>query len=144
MRKNGRVGITILLLVVAAIVVALSPMGDDSNAIVASNDAVSAPGTAGMKAYLDPETGELTIGPSPSSEVELDAETQNALRRDDEGLKVVRHDDGSSSMDLQGRFQSVSIIRIDENGKAVICATDVENAERGLNEKNVPATPEVK
>ncbi len=83
-----------------------------------------APGTAALRAYLDPETGELVVGPAPSSEGELDADTQNALRRDDEGLVVQHHADGSVSMDLQGRYQSVSVIQINHDGTASITCTD--------------------
>jgi hypothetical protein len=94
-----------------------------------------------MRAYIDPETGELSVGgPVPAGEVELDADTQNALRHDHEGLEVVRHADGSESMDLQGRYQSVSIIRIDENGKKTICAGDAHQAHRALDTSTPIAT----
>jgi len=98
-----------------------------------------------MRAYLDPETGELVVGVLPASEIELDADTQNALRRDTEGLKIVQHADGSVSMDLDGRFQNVSVARIDENGVVTVCDDNVENVKRNLNENVVhSATPEVK
>ncbi|MDH4036213.1 MAG: hypothetical protein OEX18_00155 [Candidatus Krumholzibacteria bacterium] len=98
-----------------------------------------------MMAYLDPETGELTVGVMPTEPLTLDADTQNALRRDTEGLEIVRHADGSESMDLQGRFQSVSVVRIDQNGNAVVCADNAENVENILTETTVaPATLEVK
>ena len=77
--------------------------------------------------------------------VELDAETQNALRRDEEGLEFVQHADGSVSVDLQGRYQSASVARIDENGKVVVCTDNVAGVERSLNDKTShPAAPEVK
>ena len=102
-------------------------------------------GTAGMMAYVDPETGELTTGIAPAGAFELDADTQNALRRDTEGLEVVKHPDGSESIDLQGRFQSVSVVRIDENGKAIVCTDNANGVERVMTAKTAtPTTPEVK
>ena len=98
-----------------------------------------------MRAYLDPETGELAVGVVPQGALELDADTQNALRRDSEGLNFVRHSNGAISVDLEGRYQSVSMVRIDENGKAVICTHDAATAEKLLNEPvSTPNTPEVK
>lgn len=134
-----------MLVLSAATLVILSPSSStDSNAVVVGSSAES-PGTAGMRAYLDPETGELTTGPMPAGEMALDADTQNALRRDTEGLEIKQHADGSVSMDLQGRYQSVSVARIDENGAITVCSDDAANVERSLTESTVhPATPEVK
>ena len=143
---SRRVGVSILIVLSSVAGILLLPHHHaDSTAIAVQSNDVSAPGTAGLKAYLDPETGELTTGPAPASELELDAELQNALRRDDEGLEVVRHPDGSYSMDLQGRFQSVSVVTIDANGKRTICTDNVGAVENVL-EGNVPApnTAEVK
>jgi hypothetical protein len=98
-----------------------------------------------MRAYLDPETGELVVGALPAGEVELDAAMQNALSKETEGLEMKHHADGSVSMDLQGRFQSATVVHIDENGAVTVCSDNVENVERNLEEKVVhPATPEVK
>lgn len=98
-----------------------------------------------MRAYLDPETGKLTVGAMPSGEIELDAELQNALRYDDEGLQSVKHADGSVSINLQGRYQSVSVVKLDENGKFTFCTDNSGEVESAVNnEVSNPATPEVK
>lgn len=145
MRMRNRMGVTALLVLSAATLVFLSPNSSTETPAVAVESSTEAPGTAGMMAYLDPETGELTVGVVPTSGIELDADTQNGLRRDTEGLESVRHANGSISMDLQGRFQSVSVVRIDENGKATICASDAEGVERSLDPTTVhPTTLEVK
>ena len=134
-----------MLVLSAATLVFLSPSSSTDTQGVAVGSGTESPGTAGMRAYLDPETGELTTGPLPAGVVEIDAETENALRHDNEGLELKRHPDGSVSMDLQGRFQSASVARIDENGVVTICSDNVENVERSLNENvSHPATPEVK
>ena len=98
-----------------------------------------------MMAYVDPETGSISMAPVPNNELEFDADTQNALRRDTEGLEIIRHADGSESIDLQGRFQNVSTVRIDENGKAVVCTDNVVAAEKALTvAQPTTTTPEVK
>lgn len=83
----------------------------------------SAPGTAALRATINPETGGVDVSTVPSF-VPLDGATAQALRRDAEGLEAVHHADGSVSVNLQGRFQNVSVARIDENGKLVICSED--------------------
>lgn len=134
-----------MLVLSTATLVFLSPSSSTDTHGVAVGSGTESPGTAGMRAYLDPETGELVVGVLPASEIELDADTQNALRRDTEGLKIVQHADGSVSMDLDGRFQNVSVARIDENGVVTVCDDNVENVERNLNQNvSHPATPEVK
>jgi hypothetical protein len=99
-----------------------------------------------MRAYLDPETGRLAVGAMPAAgEFELDAELQNALRYDDEGLQSVKHADGSVSINLQGRYQSVSVVTLDENGKFSFCTDKLADVESAMNhEVSHPATPEVK
>ena len=147
MKMHRRVGVTILLLFLSvATVVVLSPNGNvETRAIAVQSDGTSAPGTAGLRAYLDPETGELTAGLAPQSEMEFDADLQNALRRDDEGLEVRHHANGMVSMDLQGRYQSVSVVHVDENGKRFVCTHDAAEVERALTEPiSQPATTEVK
>jgi hypothetical protein len=116
----------------------------ESNAAITSDNA---PAEAGMMAYIDPETGELTTGPRPAGvSVELDPDLQNALRRDDQGLEVVKHADGTWSMDLQGRYQHVSMVRIDENGNMTVCTDNAPAVEHNLSNKPVsaPNTLEVK
>jgi hypothetical protein len=105
-----------------------------------------APGSAALMAYLNPETGEIEVGPAPAADLALDADTQNALRRDDEGLVKVHHADGSVSMDLQGRFQSVSVVQINPDGTATTTCTDNAKAvEQALSGQAVgPSKPEVK
>ncbi len=101
------------------------------------------PGTAGMRAYRNPETGRIEVGTAPVSQPALDPDTQNALRRDAEGLVEVHHPDGSVSVDLQGRFQDVAVIHVDENGKRIICTEDADDATHALQQSN-RSTPEVK
>lgn len=45
-----------------------------------------------------------------------------------DGLQQVRHADGSVSMDLEGRFQSVAVAKRDENGNVVQSCVDNREA----------------
>ena len=74
-------------------------------------------GSAGMVVGIDPETG--TIG-MPSREFR-DAMQNDprgpAMSRSMEGLRVIHKPDGSKMVDLQGRFQEYSVVRITSDGR---------------------------
>jgi hypothetical protein len=86
------------------------------------------PGKAAFLATINPETGQIEETAAPPKMI-LDTRTQQALRRDTEGLRQTYHPNGAVSVNLQGRFRSVSFARIDENGKLVVCADDAVQAE---------------
>lgn len=52
-----------------------------------------------------------------NAEIMSDPILRNALSRSSEGLVFQRAPDGSVSVDLQGRFQNVSVARIDADGE---------------------------
>jgi len=81
---------------------------------------VFGPGEAAMRATIDPETG--VLGVASGSDPVLDAELQEALRRDDKGLQRVVHPDGSVSIHLQGRFQNAAVATLGPDGAVVICS----------------------
>ena len=143
-------GALLVLIAAAAVLLLRNPSsGPDRGAadsVAASAATVSVPAEAGMMAYVDPETGDLTTGPAPAGGLELDADTHNALRRDDSGLEVVTRADGSKVMNLQGRYQHVSVIHIDANGVKTVCTDNETSAEHNLNHAPAanPNAPEVK
>ena len=97
------------------------------------------PGSAALRATINSETGAVEVS-TVSSYAPLDAETQNALRRDSEGLTPVYHPDGSVSVHLQGRLQSVSVARIEKNGKLVICSEHADQID-GILQKRAEHEP---
>lgn len=97
-------------------------------------------GEAALRATINPETGQVEVSSVPSP-MELDAGTVEALRQDDEGLKQTFHPNGAVSVDLQGRFQSVATVRIDENGKRVICSEAADEVRAAI--QAVPAAPSI-
>ena len=143
MRIDRRVGVIALLLVVSAAAIAvLSPDSSTQSSTTAAVQSNHENFTAGMRVYMDPETGEITSGPQPVAE--LDPEMANALRHDDTGLAVETHPNGAKSLDLDGRYADVVVVRIDENGKMIFCAGDPETVEKAINDTTTPTGPEVK
>jgi hypothetical protein len=95
------------------------------------------PGQASLVLELDPETGQLG---APKGGAQLNAEELNAVDTSDEGLVQVVRADGSAMMDLQGRFSSLSMARMDADGRLhITCVDSPGQAARALD----PATPVV-
>jgi hypothetical protein len=144
----ARVSITITALALVAVGVLSTTESADKRGLGQPSAAPAVdeptPGTAALRAYLNPETGQLEVRAAPVAELGLDADTENALRRDAEGLVELHHPDGSVSIDLQGRFQSVSVVRINDDGTAVVCTDDAEGVGQALEGRSSSATPEVK
>lgn len=68
----------------------------------------------------------LIAGGSCTERARLSPEMERAIkertRTDHQGLEVVRHADGSLSMDLKGRFRSVPVAHVNEQGAVeVVC-----------------------
>jgi len=74
----------------------------------------AAPGTAGMIIGIDPETGKLGM---PSREARERLLQSPALDRSETGLTVVTRPDGSKHIDLQGRFQEYTVLRLAPDGR---------------------------
>ena len=90
------------------------------------------PGSASLRAHIDPETGELVQ--QHMAEEFADPDLANALSRSPEGLVEIYHPDGHVSVDLQGRFQSASVARINADGKLETgCADTQTGVEAFLN-----------
>jgi len=77
-------------------------------------------GAAGMKVYIDPQTGAIRTTPAPGTEpLQLTPQEQNSLSTSHEGLVEVpgTQPGGGMKLNLQGRFQSPMMGTIDANGK---------------------------
>lgn len=88
-----------------------------------------APGTAGMRVQLDPETGGLAA--AKSTPLSLESDPAIRLSHSSEGLRQVVLPDGSVMVDLEGRFQEYVIMEIGPDGR-----TRMRCAQQPL-----PATP---
>ena len=142
MRNNGRVGVTVLLLALSvATVIAMSPAHTFDSSV--QSTFASNPSADGMKIYLDDE-GNVTSTPTDDAVTQLDPEMTNLLRHDSEGLQEVAVPNGGGYfLDTAGRYGDVMVLRIDENGKKVICQNDESEVINAMNEKT-PTGPEVK
>ena len=144
MRMNRRVGVIALLLVVSAAAIAVLAPGSSTQSSTNASVQSTNNSTAGMMVYIDEETGEITGTPPADAIIELDSELANTLRHDDEGLVQVTHPNGAVSLDLQGRYGDVSVVRIDENGKATYCNNSEATVVKTLTDTTTPTGPEVK
>ena len=143
MRNYGRVGVSVLLLAMSvATVIAMSPAHTFDSAVqstFASNPNANADG---MKIYLDDE-GNVTSTPTADLATQLDPEMVNLLRHDDEGLTVEQLPGGGEFLNTAGRYGDVLVMRVDANGKKVICQNDETQIIKDMNDKT-PTGPEVK
>ena len=146
MKRTPLLGVSVAVIAVLATALlvwlpapATGPATDNAG-VTSDNTPGLAPGSAVLRATIDPETGGVKISAAPSA-MPLDAETQSALRRDSEGLTEVYHPNGAVSVNLQGRFQNVSVARIGKDGKLVICSESHEQIEGALQnpEAEIPA-----
>jgi hypothetical protein len=72
---------------------------------------------------LDPQTGQ--VRPLTQEEAQRMAEgIKQLVNQSTDGLQSVRHSDGSVSIDLQGRFQSIAVAKRDEAGKLTQSCVD--------------------
>lgn len=70
---------------------------------------------AGQDIKIDGQTGQIQELP-PEEAQKLAAGLKPMLNKSSEGLVEVQHTDGSVSMDLEGRFQNVTVARINKDG----------------------------
>ena len=113
------------LLALAAVTLALPALAGDDPAPVApleqavtqaTAESAQPVGTAGLVAYIDPETGRTTSTPTEAQRAAMQAALAELLNYSDEGLVEVVMPDGSVVMDLQGRFQSTLIVQVAPDG----------------------------
>jgi hypothetical protein len=85
------------------------------------------------RVFINPETGKLG-GPPPGVEPPgLSIATQNRLSRSSDGLQTQQLPDGTVLMNLQGRFQNMSVVTLDEHGEAhLICSHSVDHLEKAI------------
>lgn len=70
---------------------------------------------SGQDVQIDPQTGD--IQPLTPQEAEkLAAGLKPMLNKSTEGLIPVQHPDGSTTVDLQGRFRNVTVARVNKDG----------------------------
>lgn len=94
--------------------------------------------TAALRVHLDPETGEI-VPVTGLDKAELERQMSQMLNRSSAGLREVRHADGGVSVDLEGRFQSLSVATTDSTGAVQTrCVTNGQESRDFLNGADAP------
>lgn len=91
------------------------PTEMELNGPVAKSPDLMTVGVAGQDVQVNSQNGQ--IKPLTQAEAQkLAAGVKQMVNQSTEGLVQVRHADGSVSMDLEGRFQNVTVARINKDG----------------------------
>jgi len=100
----------------------------------------------GQEVFVDSQTGK--IKPLTSQEAQELAQSLKTMldkNKSSEGLVEVQNPDGSISMDLQGRFQNVTVARENEDGTVTTSCVDTPRAAAnffGIDPKLVESSPQ--
>ncbi|HKZ79803.1 MAG TPA: hypothetical protein VJ124_16140 [Pyrinomonadaceae bacterium] len=94
----------------------------EANAVIAQRDYVTV-SVAGQNVQVDSQTGQ--IKPLTTDEAQKLAQgLKELVNQSSEGLVEVRHADGSTSVDLQNRFQSLAVAKRDTRGNVTQSCVD--------------------
>ena len=80
---------------------------------------------AGQDVQVNSQTGQIKAL-TPEEAQKLAAGLKQMVNQSTEGLVQVQHGDGSVSMDLEGRFQNVTVARVNKDGS--VSRSCVDNA----------------
>jgi hypothetical protein len=100
---------------------------------IAKGPAGSSTTQSAARVHIDPKTGKLG-GPPPGVEPPgLSIATQNRLSRSSKGLEKKTLPDGTVLVNLQGRFQNMSVVTVSpEDGKQFGCGHAIDHVEHAL------------
>lgn len=133
----------VLLALLAPALAAETP--PEEPAATAPQPAATAPQPAGLRAYIDPATGELTSTPSREQVEVLNKSLAQSLKRSDEGLETFELRRGGRGVFLAGRFQSALVVKLGPNGEFLpLCVADPAGAgivPEGLSSAAPPVPP---
>lgn len=153
-----RPGLTLAMLLAAAFVLAFGLETNISAQVVATGPPKPEPAATpadksaeetkvnveGVQVAVDPQTGKLRE-PTPEERQALIQAMQRLLSTSTDGLTVVQHPDGSETVDLEGRFQNLSVAKINADGTvSKQCVTTVKEAAAflGVDAKTVTDSPQ--
>lgn len=121
-------------LVLAVLAVALVPCayaGDRKAESAPTPSAAKAQGEAGMRAYVDPQSGQLVSEPVTDEQKRQATAVDSAFSQDSSDLEVVHLPDGSTMMDLQGRFQQATVASVQSDGRLTTYCNDADHLALG-------------
>ena len=77
----------------------------------------------GQDVHVDGETGQIRAL-TPDEKEKLAAGLKDLINNSTEGLNTVHHADGSMSVDVEGRFQNVTVARVNTDGSVAQSCVD--------------------
>jgi hypothetical protein len=78
---------------------------------------------AGQDVQVDPQTGQMKEL-TPEEAQKMAAGLKQMVNQSSDGLVQVKHADGSVSMDLEDRFQNVTVARVNKDGSVTQACVD--------------------
>lgn len=87
----------------------------ERNLQVAKNSKLTTVKVAGQDVQVDSQTGQIKPL-TPEEAQKLAAGLKDMVNQSTEGLEQVQHADGSVTMNLEGRFQNVTVARVNQDG----------------------------
>jgi hypothetical protein len=101
---------------------------EERNSQVANKSKFVTVKVAGQDVQVDGQTGQMKPL-TPEEAQRLAAGLKEMVNQSTDGLEQVQHEDGSVSMDLQGRFQNVTVARVNQDGSvSQSCVDNPESA----------------
>jgi hypothetical protein len=99
-----------------------------------------------QEVFVDSQTGKIKpLTPQEAQELAQGLKTMLDKNKSSEGLVEAYHADGSVSIDLQGRFQNVTVARENEDGTVTTSCVDTPRAAAnffGIDPKLVESNPQ--
>jgi len=128
-----RVGTLLLEVIALAVLLAASTLAAAQKSANTEREQYMNVPFAGQSVAVDRQTGKLRA-PTPDEARQLAMALRKYLNRSSQGLTVKIHPNGAQSVDLQGRFQSVSLAKVNEDGSSSQkCVTSMQEAKEFLN-----------
>jgi len=128
--------IVFCLTMVAAVVVVVGPAAADEGpqtqrpeTSMVTPEAQLPAGAEGKMVFIDPATGRVSSTPTAEQRAAMQARVADMLSQSDEGLLDEVLANGAVLRDLQGRFQSATVVRIAPDGsQRQECTTNLTEA----------------
>lgn len=133
--RNRVTGIASALLLITA---AANAYAADEK--VSEPSAAAGTAEAGLRVYVDPQSGELVSQPVTAEQRHQAATADSMFNEDTSDLVPVQMADGSIMVDLKGRFQQATVATVQADGSIRTYCSDAEHVAQGLHSHEVLGT----
>ena len=94
----------------------------------------------GLRVYVDPQSGELLSQPVTAEQRQQAANADALFNQDNSDLVPVQMPDGSTMVDLRGRFQQATVATVQADGSIRTYCSDAGHAAQGLHHHEIIGT----